>query len=59
MSGLIQSVRWQDVLDIAIIAFVSYQVINLIRGTRAAQMLMGLVIVFATYLGSQYFELHT
>lgn len=59
MSGSIQGLRWQDVLDIAIIAFVSYQVINLIRGTRAAQMLMGLVIIFATYLGSQYFELHT
>ncbi|MGH7856486.1 MAG: diadenylate cyclase CdaA [Candidatus Binatia bacterium] len=51
--------RWQDAVDIGIIAFVSYQVINLIRGTRAAQMLMGLMIVFATYLASQYFELHT
>ena len=51
--------RWQDMVDIAIIAFVSYQVINLIRGTRAAQMLMGLMVVFGTYLGSQYFELHT
>ena len=51
--------RWQDLVDIAIIAFVSYHVINLIRGTRAAQMLMGLMVVLATYLGSQYFELHT
>jgi uncharacterized protein (TIGR00159 family) len=59
VNGLIQSIRWQDVADIAIIAFISYQVINLIRGTRAAQMLMGLVIVFGTYLASQYFELHT
>lgn len=59
MSGVLHGLRWQDVMDIAIIAFISYQVINLIRGTRAAQMLMGLVIVFATYLGSQYFELHT
>jgi diadenylate cyclase len=51
--------RWQDAVDIGIVAFVSYQVINLIRGTRAAQMLMGLLVVFATYLASQYFELHT
>ncbi len=33
--------------------------INLIRGTRAAQMLIGFLIVFATYLASQYFELNT
>jgi diadenylate cyclase len=59
MSGFLQILRWQDLLDIAIIAFVSYRVINLIRGTRAAQMLMGLLVVFATYLASQYFELYT
>src|SRR5262249_32671081 len=33
--------------------------IHLIRGTRAVQMLLGLVMVFLTYLGSQYFELYT
>ena len=59
MSGFLEILRWQDVVDVGIIAFVSYRVINLIRGTRAAQMLMGLLIVFATYLGSQYFELYT
>ncbi|MEA2626369.1 MAG: diadenylate cyclase [Candidatus Binatota bacterium] len=56
---LLWAVRWQDLLDIAIIAFVTYQVIKMIRGTRAAQMLIGLIIVFGTYLGSQYFELYT
>ena len=59
MRGFLEILRWQDVVDVAIIAFVSYRVINLIRGTRAAQMLMGLLVVFATYLGSQYFELYT
>lgn len=59
MSSVAFSLRWQDVLDIAIIAFIAYQVINLIRGTRTAQMLIGFLIVLATYLGSQYFELHT
>ncbi|MGH7897328.1 MAG: diadenylate cyclase CdaA [Candidatus Binatia bacterium] len=51
--------RWQDIADMAIIAFISYQVFNLIRGTRTAQMVIGFLVVFATYLGSQYFELHT
>jgi uncharacterized protein (TIGR00159 family) len=59
MSGFVFPLRWQDVLDIAIIAFISYHVINLVRGTRTAQMLIGFLIVLGTYLGSQYFELHT
>ncbi|MBI2962364.1 MAG: TIGR00159 family protein [Deltaproteobacteria bacterium] len=59
MSGIAFRLRWQDVVDIAIIAFITYQVINLIRGTRTAQMLIGFLIVLATYLASQYFELHT
>lgn len=59
MSGVAFSLRWQDFLDIGIIAFITYQVINLIRGTRTAQMLIGFLIVLATYLASQYFELHT
>ena len=59
MNGIAFSIRWQDLVDIGIIAFIAYQVINLIRGTRTAQMLIGFLIVLATYLGSQYFELHT
>jgi diadenylate cyclase len=59
MTGVVLPLRWQDVLDIAIIAFISYHVINLVRGTRTAQMLIGFLIVLGTYLGSQYFELHT
>jgi diadenylate cyclase len=59
VSGVAFHMRWQDVLDIAIVAFIAYQVINLIRGTRTAQMLIGFLIVLGTYLASQYFELHT
>lgn len=51
--------RISDVVDISIIAFIAYHVINLIRGTRTAQMLIGFLIVLATYLASQYFELNT
>jgi uncharacterized protein (TIGR00159 family) len=53
------SIRWQDVADITIIAFIAYQIIKLIRGTRTAQMLVGFLVVCGVYLGSQYFELHT
>ncbi|MFQ5667830.1 MAG: diadenylate cyclase CdaA [Candidatus Binatia bacterium] len=51
--------RIQDAIDIAIIAFIIYRIIDLIRGTRAVQMLIGLAVVFLTFLSSQYFSLYT
>ncbi|MBI4515675.1 MAG: TIGR00159 family protein [Deltaproteobacteria bacterium] len=59
MLELLANFRIQDAIDIAIIAFVVYHIIDLIRGTRAAQMLIGLAVVFITYLSSQYFDLYT
>jgi diadenylate cyclase len=38
-----------DALDIALVAVVVYRVLLLLRGTRALQMGVGLVLVFATY----------
>ncbi len=57
--GVFRDFRWQDVVDIFIIAFVVYQLGLLIRGTRAVQMIMGLVVLAAVYQGAQYFELYT
>ena len=59
MTDLILQLRWQDVIDIALITLVIYWISLLIRGTRAVQMLSGLVVLFATYLLSQVFELYT
>jgi uncharacterized protein (TIGR00159 family) len=59
MLGLFRDFRWQDVVDISIITFVVYQLGLLIRGTRAVQMIMGLVVLVAVYQGAQYFELYT
>lgn len=59
MLELLANFRIQDAVDIFVIAFVVYRIIDLIRGTRAAQMLIGLAVVFATYLSSQYFDLYT
>ena len=59
MLELLANFRIQDAVDIVVIAFVVYQIIDLIRGTRAAQMLIGLAVVFVTYLSSQYFDLYT
>jgi diadenylate cyclase len=57
--SLFRDFRWQDVLDLLIIAFVVYQLVLLIRGTRAVQMILGLVVLAAVYQGAQYFELYT
>jgi len=45
--------RWQDALDIGIIAFVTYRLIHMIKGTRAMQVVIGLVVVLLAYILSQ------
>ncbi len=59
MLELLANFRLQDAVDIGIIAFIIYRIIDLIRGTRAARMLVGLFVVFLTYLSSQFFDLYT
>ena len=41
--------RWQDILDILVVAFVIHQVISIIRGTRSVQMVVGLGILTLVY----------
>jgi len=53
--------RLWDVLDILIVAFIIYRIILLIRGTRAVQMLIGLVVILGLYIMSLrigFFTLH-
>lgn len=47
------------VIDIGIITFIIYNVILLIKGTRAAQMLTGILIVFGAFLFSSVVPLTT
>jgi diadenylate cyclase len=51
--------RWQDILDVLIVAYVIYRIAMLIRGTRTVQMIVGLVIVGAAFVGSQILGLFT
>ncbi len=46
-------------LDVLIVAYLIYRVLLMIRGTRAAQMIVGLVIIGVAYLASVRFELGT
>jgi diadenylate cyclase len=49
--------EWMDVLDIAIVAVFFYQVLILIRGTRAMQMAVGAGLVTFFYFLSRWLEL--
>jgi diadenylate cyclase len=57
--GLIPKLRWQDVLDILIVAYVIYRVALLIRGTRTVQMVVGLLVVAGAFVASQLLSLFT
>ena len=52
-------VGWWDLLDIAIVAFLIYEFLKLIRGTRAVQMAVGSFFVVALFYVSQLAPLQT
>src|SRR5215469_11206576 len=62
MHGLLHVIprlRWQDGLDVLIVAYVIYRIALLIRGTRTMQMVIGLGVVAAAFMGSQMLGLFT
>jgi diadenylate cyclase len=56
---IVRAARWQDVLDVLVVAFIFYRIILLIRGTRTAQILLGFAILACAYLLSRWAELLT
>ncbi len=57
MSNFFELLRWQDVLDILVVAFVINQLISIIRGTRSAQMLLGLIVLSFVYFMANILDL--
>lgn len=57
------SLRWREVAtglaDVLIVWFVAYRALLLIKGTRAAQILLGLVFVGVIFFSAKLFELTT
>lgn len=47
------------IVDIAIVSFVIYQLLMLIRGTRAVQLLKGIVVIVLAWVVSTFFNLQT
>jgi diadenylate cyclase len=53
----LQSIGWRDILDVAIVAVLLYQLLKLIRGTQAAQLLVGLGVIIAVGLAAEALNL--
>lgn len=63
LKGLVSTSSTREVIlaavDVLLVAYLIYRVLLMIRGTRAAQMIAGMVLVGAAYLASTRFELGT
>jgi diadenylate cyclase len=53
----LQGIGWRDILDVVIVAVLLYQLLKLIRGTQAAQLLVGLGVIIALGLAAQVLNL--
>lgn len=49
LQGILQGRRWTDLLDVLLVAIFVYYVLVLIRGTRAVQLLLGVLVLVAVY----------
>jgi len=52
-------IRFLDILDVLIVTILLYQLLLLIRGTRAVQLVTGLGVLFGVYGISRYLGLYT
>lgn len=52
-------ISWKELLDIGLVAVVYYSVILLVRGTRAAAVIWGLMLLLLVYYLSDVFGLYT
>ena len=48
-----------DIIDILVVSLIVFQVLMLVRRTRAVQLVVGLGVLFAAYVVSQWLQLYT
>src|SRR5437867_11212186 len=48
---------WRDAIDVIVVAFIIYNILALIRGTRAAQISIGLLLLASTFFVARAFDL--
>lgn len=56
---ILKQIRWQDILDVLLVAVILYSVLLIIKGTRALKILIGLLILLIGFLLSGYVGLYT
>jgi diadenylate cyclase len=59
MIEVLGQIRWQDGVDIGIITFLVYRLLQIIRGSRAMQMVTGLAMIMMAYVVSRALGLFT
>ena len=59
MGRFFSQLRWQDLIDIIIVSYIIYKIFILVKGTRAARMLIGVGVLLAFSLLSRFLDLYT
>lgn len=59
MMEFIRQLGWRDALDVALVAFIFYRLLLIIKGTKAAKMLLGLVVLLGASMASRFVPLYT
>jgi diadenylate cyclase len=59
MLQFLSNLRWQDGVDIILVAVIIYQVVLVLRGTQAIQVMAGLFLLFLAYLVARQLEFFT
>ncbi|MFQ3573078.1 MAG: diadenylate cyclase CdaA [Thermodesulfovibrionales bacterium] len=59
MLEVFKQIRWQDIFDIFLVTIIFYRLLLIFKGTKAAKMLLGLVVLLLVSFGSKHFELYT
>jgi diadenylate cyclase len=59
MFEILGQLRWQDGVDIGIITFLIYRLLQIVRGSRAMQMIIGLAVISIAYVSSRALGLFT
>lgn len=53
----LSGIRWEDILDIAVVSYVIYKAIELFRETRAKQLIKGIVVLFLVWVLALWLDL--
>ena len=56
-ANMLKFFRWQDLVDIALVAYIIYLTLSLLVGTRAVQLVRGLFLLFILSLVSRWLNL--